>query len=396
MNAAQQSFTYSSRTLFPRLTQAAQGISTGYWQFQVNSAHASHLWYLGFVQGKVVYLGPERLSWNALLGVLNRFILRLRTSSVQRSIKQLETEATPEQMRRLGSMLSRMDKLQLLSYDEAVQALRLSILMELEQHLFSKPGQAEFVQDYELLAQSPIAGFNLDTLLVELQARQKQWQGVQAQIRSLNAVPQLNQEAIVASNLSPSQQQQLTRLMASPKSLKEIAEELARDSLDVARMFANLARNNLVNFGLSANEDFDLNTDLSSPEVFVVDDSPLLLKQFQNLVEHWGYRVNTCSDALKAVPTMLQTIPAVIFLDINMPEVSGFELIKQIRRQPQLASIPLVMLTGEKSMSNQWRAQWANCKFLAKPRASDDVSTFRQELRELLREVVPLEKDTLV
>ncbi len=86
---------------------------------------------------------------------------------------------------------------------------------------------------------------------------------------------------------------------------------------------------------------------------------------------------------------MLESKPVVIFLDINMPGASGFDLIKQIRRQPQLSSIPLVLLTAEKTVSNQWRAQWASCKFLAKPRTPAEIHVFQTELRQMLGEIAP-------
>jgi CheY-like chemotaxis protein len=132
------------------------------------------------------------------------------------------------------------------------------------------------------------------------------------------------------------------------------------------------------------------------PEIFIVDDSPLLVQQFRQLVEGWGYQVKYSNNALTAVQTMMESQPVAIFLDINMPGASGFDLIKQIRRQPQLASLPLVLLTAEKSVSNQWRAQWASCKFLAKPRTPAEVPTFRSDLRQMLFEIAPTTKNSLV
>jgi CheY-like chemotaxis protein len=116
------------------------------------------------------------------------------------------------------------------------------------------------------------------------------------------------------------------------------------------------------------------------------------LKQFRALVESWGYQVETCSQALTAVETMMQHQPAAVFLDINMPGTSGFELIKQIRRQSQLAEVPLVLLTAEKTVSNQWRAQWASCKFLAKPRSTEEIASFKIELQTLLQELAPMKR----
>ncbi|WP_339367530.1 response regulator [Thalassoporum mexicanum] len=135
---------------------------------------------------------------------------------------------------------------------------------------------------------------------------------------------------------------------------------------------------------------------ITGPKIFVVDDSPVLLRQFHDLLVEWGYQVSLSDDATTATQLIANYMPAVIFLDINMPGLSGFELIKQIRRQPNLAEIPLVLVTAENSMSNSFRARWANCRFIAKPKTIDDTVTFREQLRTVLRELAPLPTDQLV
>jgi CheY-like chemotaxis protein len=131
-------------------------------------------------------------------------------------------------------------------------------------------------------------------------------------------------------------------------------------------------------------------------KVMIVDDSPLILRQFHDLLEGWGYAVITEQSPANAVFTMLEHDPKVVFLDLNMPEVNGFELLKQIRRHRKLAEIPIVILTAENSTTNSFRAKWAHCRFLSKPRTGKDTSEFRQQLRELLRELCPLPSDTLL
>jgi DNA-binding response OmpR family regulator len=91
-----------------------------------------------------------------------------------------------------------------------------------------------------------------------------------------------------------------------------------------------------------------------------------------------------------ALQTLSSSNPAVIFLDINMPEISGFDLIKQIRRQPALSTVPLVMLTAEKTLSNNWRSRLSGCRFLSKPLTVDEIPHFQMELRMLLAEFIPL------
>jgi CheY-like chemotaxis protein len=132
------------------------------------------------------------------------------------------------------------------------------------------------------------------------------------------------------------------------------------------------------------------------PRFFIVDDSPVLLQQMQRLLISWGYQVDFTDDAEAATDRILEYKPTIVFIDINMPSLNGFDLIKQIRRQRELASLSLVLVTAENSMTNNFRARWANCRFLAKPRSSSDTPKFRDELRNLLRELAPLSTDTLV
>jgi CheY-like chemotaxis protein len=132
------------------------------------------------------------------------------------------------------------------------------------------------------------------------------------------------------------------------------------------------------------------------PRVFIVDDSPVLLQQMQRLLISWGYQVDFTDDAESATDRILEYKPTIVFIDINMPSLNGFDLIKQIRRQRDLALLSLVLVTAENSMTNNFRARWANCRFLAKPRSSSDTLKFRDELRNLLRDLAPLSTDTLV
>ena len=116
----------------------------------------------------------------------------------------------------------------------------------------------------------------------------------------------------------------------------------------------------------------------------IIDDSPVLLAQFEHWVSALGYSVIICQDANTALAKILATNPAVVFIDINMPEICGFELVKQIRRHPSLKGISLAILTGEEKLSNKWRAQWSGCEFLTKPLTTGAIAEFQVQLEELI------------
>ncbi|MGQ9866674.1 MAG: response regulator [Pseudanabaenaceae cyanobacterium] len=132
------------------------------------------------------------------------------------------------------------------------------------------------------------------------------------------------------------------------------------------------------------------------PTVCVVDDSPVLLQQFAALLQEWGYVPLVISKPQTAIAEMVAARPMVAFLDVNMPECNGFDLIAQIRRQPEIAKMPIVLVTAENNIANSLRARWAHSRFLAKPRSAGDIYTFRDALRRCLRELAPLPSDPLV
>jgi CheY-like chemotaxis protein len=178
--------------------------------------------------------------------------------------------------------------------------------------------------------------------------------------------------------------------------ISEIADCFEQHITRTALKLDQLAENRTVTILPLTLRSSDVNGDLanqpqelrSQPKVMIVDDSPLLLKQFGNLLTSWGCQLSLVNDSANATKQMLLEKPDIVFMDINMPNLNGFDLIKQIRRQPSLASIPLVLITSENTMTNNFRAKWANCRFLGKPLKSDDIQEFREQVRTILQDFV--------
>lgn len=391
------SFSFQVLELTGQLKQSFNESLTGYWQIQLattNQASSLKPWYLAVVQGRVVFSGTQQLSWASFVETLQRYVFRLRNSQSKQKLDLLKQDLASGEAALLSKILIEMEKLNLLSHNEALQALRLKVLSDLDTYLFDYPGQAQFTLDYKLVTSTPIRGFELNGLLLDAAKRRAQWNQLRSYVPSIDSILMLKPEAVEGSDLTTVKRQQLQRLVQQGRTLDAIAYDMGADPLEAAKAFASLIQKGLVT--VIKSEADEAKADSQLPEIFIVDDSPVLVKQFLNLVVSWGYRVSYSNNALTAVPTILESEPLVIFLDINMPGASGFELIKQIRRQPKLSSIPLVLLTAEKAASNQWRAQWANCKFLAKPSKPEEIPSFRTELRTMLREMVPTAKNALV
>jgi CheY-like chemotaxis protein len=380
-------FKFKEQELPEKLLQLSQESLTGYWLFEFPSFSGESnrcSWYLGLFQGQVVFAGNQQLCWQELLRIFQRYLPRLQKADVRQVMlaweQQFMEEKAKTQSILLLELLDKLQQMTLITREELREALRLRILSDFDTYLFNYPGQAQFLSSSPLDIQTPLGGFDVKDLLSQAQARQTFWHKLKVTIGSLESVPVLNAEVVKSANLNSQQQLWLQTLTAQGKTLNEIASSLGQDSLEVAKIFASLIGKNLVKMKSS--------TKTTTTEVFVVDDSPLILKQFESLVTSWGYSVRSFQDPTTVIQAIKCSKPAVFFLDINMPGITGFDLVKEIRRQHQLVSVPIIMLTAEQTLTNNWRAKWSGCQFLNKPLTPQDVPKFKNELRILLAELL--------
>jgi len=101
--------------------------------------------------------------------------------------------------------------------------------------------------------------------------------------------------------------------------------------------------------------------------VFVVDDSPTCLSTAEEALEG-SYRVITLSSAVKMFMILEKIVPDLILLDIDMPEMDGFEAIKQLKANAKYAEVPVIFLTGLTDKAHEIRAiELGALDFIIKP-----------------------------
>ncbi len=369
-------FSFSARELPAQLLEHIRSGETGYWQHEFDrlaDRQPKFYWNLGIANGQILYSGNRVWSAQMLLRIAERYVPSIRNAAKG----QIETLRSKVQAEKLSSaeVFAMMQRSNLITEQQLLEALRHKILNDLDIYLLMGGGSTKFIAE-DLHNQLPVSGFSPIDLLAEAEQRQLQWTQLREHLPSMKLCPAIDREAMTKANLSDSQRQRIEKMVQPDKSLNSIAESMARDNLEVAQMFAKLGRIGLVKF--QPHKKHTIAT------VMVIDDSPVLLSQFNHWVSALGYVVTTCQEAKNAIAAIKKAKPSVIFIDINMPEISGFELVKQIRQQPDLRSIPLTILTGEQKLSNKWRAQWSGCEFLTKPLTSTGVSDFQVQLEELI------------
>ncbi len=114
---------------------------------------------------------------------------------------------------------------------------------------------------------------------------------------------------------------------------------------------------------------FSLLPSMLDATIMMVDDEPIIAEVVQTFLEEAGYRhFITSHDPSSAADTIRSAVPDVLLLDLNMPGVSGYEILESIRRDQALCHLPVIILTSAADPATKLRAlELGATDFLAKP-----------------------------
>ena len=85
----------------------------------------------------------------------------------------------------------------------------------------------------------------------------------------------------------------------------------------------------------------------------VVDDSMVIRHTVCRFLQERGFAVETASNGMEALEVLDRVLPGLVITDMQMPAMSGSELISALKDKPHTASIPIVILTGRSSGFDQ-------------------------------------------
>lgn len=90
----------------------------------------------------------------------------------------------------------------------------------------------------------------------------------------------------------------------------------------------------------------DLKLDLSQYSVLIVDDVPLNVMLVEKMLSRFHFRIRKAENGLEAMREIIAEKPDLMFLDILMPIMGGFEVLEQLRQNPDYSSIKVVVLSA--------------------------------------------------
>lgn len=90
--------------------------------------------------------------------------------------------------------------------------------------------------------------------------------------------------------------------------------------------------------------------------ILLIEDSPSQALRFQLILSRAGYEVCIAHDGAEGWRRACDTRPQLILLDVDLPTLSGFQVLARLKRGRQTADIPVVMLTNHEHVSDVERA----------------------------------------
>ena len=109
-------------------------------------------------------------------------------------------------------------------------------------------------------------------------------------------------------------------------------------------------------------------------KILIVDDEKSIRKTFRILIEKEGYSVSTAENAIQALQLIEDEDYDLIITDTIMPQMSGLELTKIIRKTNPI--VPIIVITGEPTLENkQIASEFKATEYMPKPIKIDDLFT---------------------
>ena len=110
------------------------------------------------------------------------------------------------------------------------------------------------------------------------------------------------------------------------------------------------------------------------PLILIVDDSPTEVHVMQTALQRHGFRTVAAGDGAEGVRLAREMHPDLIFMDVVMPGINGFQATRTLSNDPQTSAIPIVMVTSKGQQTDRiWGLRQGAIDYLVKPVSGNDL-----------------------
>jgi CheY-like chemotaxis protein len=130
-------------------------------------------------------------------------------------------------------------------------------------------------------------------------------------------------------------------------------------------------------------------------KIMLVDDTPANLKLLEDILQKQQYEVSSFPRGRLALSAIHQEPPDLILLDVNMPEMNGYELCEELKSTPGLSDIPVIFISAMNAIEDKVKGfRSGGADYISKPFQIEEVQA-RVETHLRLRRALQAERDLL-
>jgi two-component system, chemotaxis family, response regulator PixG len=219
-----------------------------------------------------------------------------------------------------------------------------------------------------------------ESVITQIEQVWSRWQEAQVVDRLPNMAPVILQPQQLQEKTSISAYQSLCKLLDGNRTLRDLSVQLRTSPLQVICSLLPYIQSGI--FGLvdipdlleiinPQSKDYEHQ---DRPLIACVDDSRMVSHLMEQIVSMAGYRFLAVNDPQDAAQVLMSCQPDLIFLDVVMPKVNGYDLCAQLRRYPEFAQTPIIFLTSSSGVVDRLRAKMVGSSdFLRKSVDADEL-----------------------
>lgn len=118
--------------------------------------------------------------------------------------------------------------------------------------------------------------------------------------------------------------------------------------------------------------------------VLVVEDEPNISEALRFILSRRGWHVDVTGDGAEALTAIRGHVPNLVILDLMLPGISGFDILRALRDDPGTRDLPVLMLTAKGQSADRESAERLGAtRFMTKPFANADVVAAVEQLTQV-------------
>lgn len=235
--------------------------------------------------------------------------------------------------------------------------------------------QGSFIFEISSSLSPQLTTLEIEPLVIKIMKQVQEWKQFHPHIQSPDQCPVIANPEQLRDALPEAIFNTLGRWVDGQTSIRQMARYLNRDVLTVARAVYPYVQQGLVQLIYSPSNSHSSNRrDLNFPQreratrIVCIDDGATIRKTVESILNQQGYEATAISNPVKALSLVFQLKPDLIFCDIAMPELDGYEICAMLRKSTLFRQTPIIMLTGKDGFIDRVKARMVGATdYLTKP-----------------------------